>query len=479
MTCDIVSCADCMNYGLHKGHVHELVTAVADGHRSQLQEHVRAAEAADVEAAEAARAAEQVIHQIGAEPSPVTSGTRTSAKQKITEAFRSFREALDAREQELMTKVESVADEKLAAARKQLNELGMHRSTLHVAREVAEQTLAMAPWEFSARYKRCIEILQTAARAEIPDAVDAVIPVSLATDEVLSTIASFGSVGGPEAPLEAHCELQGSTAVVTWQHPASSALPVLAYVVQRAVGEAGRYAPTGRTNEARLEQRVDDLAGQSLRYRVRAEDEGGNVGAWVQSPAVQLPETFWIELRFQSPFDENGVLHHIGTAGGQREYQNPHNTGDVVASMSSFGHSSCSPAHFVQHTHAEPVYNFTSNQVSSWMSVDLLNRRLVPSHYALRSDKYNCHRLHNWELQASNDGQDWTTLCVHVDDQSLSYQPMSVAAWPIDAGTIPGRSFRHFRILQTGKNSDGYDLLTCAGIELNGLLLDGQVHVLG
>ena len=318
MTCDVVSCTDCMNFGLHKGHVHELVTAVADGHRSQLQEHMIAAEAADVKAAGAARAAEQVIHQIGGEPSPVTSGgTRASAKQKITQAFHSFREALDAREQELMTKVDSVADEKLTAARKQLNELGMHRSTLHVAREVAKQTLAMAPWEFSARYKRCIEILQTAAQAEVLDAVDASIPVSLATDEVLSTIASSGSVGGPGAPLEAHCELQGSTAVVTWQPPASSALPVVAYVVHRAVGEAGRYAPTGRTNGARLEQCVDDLAGQSLRYLVQAEDEGGNVGAWVQSPAVQLPETFGIELRFQSPFDENGVLHHIGTAGGR------------------------------------------------------------------------------------------------------------------------------------------------------------------
>ena len=300
---------------------------------------------------------------------------------------------------------------------------------------------------------------------------DASIPVSLATDEVLSTIASFGSVGGLAAPLEAHCELQGSTAVVTWQPPASSALPVVAYVVQRAVGEAGRYAPTGRTNGARLEQRVDDVAGQSLHYRVRAEDEGGNVSAWVQSPAVQLPETFWIELRFQSPFDENGVLHHIGTAGGQREYQNPHSTGDVVASMSST-FSGC-PAHFVQHTHAEPVYNFTANGPSSWMAVDLLNRRLVPSHYALRSDRQNHYKLRNWELQACNDGQAWTTLCVHVDDWSLSEQPMSVAAWSIDGGTIPGRSFRHFRILQTGKNSSGDNYLMCAGIELFGLLLDG------
>ena len=193
-----------------------------------------------------------------------------------------------------------------------------------------------------------------------------------------------------------------------------------------------------------------------------AEDEVGNVGACVQSPAVQLPETFGIELRFQSPFDENGVLHHFGTAGGERAYQNPHNTGDVVASMSSFGHSSCSPAHFVQHTHAKPVNNFTSNQPSSWMAVDLVNRRLVPSHYALRSDRNNHHMLRNWQLQASNDGQDWTTLCVHADDPSLSDQPMSVAAWPIDGGTILGRSFRHFRILQTGKNSGGHHNFMCA-----------------
>ena len=342
-----------------------------------------------------------------------------------------------------MTKVDNKADEKLTAARKQLNELGMHRSTLHVAREVAEQTLAMAPWEVSARYKRCMEILQTAARAEVPDAVDASIPVSLATDEVLSTIASFGSVGGPGAPLEAHCELQGSTAVVTWQPPASSALPVVAYVVQRAVGEAGRYAPTGRTNGARLEQYVDDVAGQSLRYRVRAEDEGGNVGAFVQSPAVQLPETFGIELRFQSPFDQNGLLHHIGTAGGQREYQNPHNTGDVVASMSSIGHSCCNHAHFVQHTHAEPLYNYTSDQPSSWMAVDLVNRRLVPSHYALRSDRHNnCLKLRNWELQACNDGQAWTTLRVHVDDRSLSDQPMSVARYQASHFATSGSSRR-------------------------------------
>jgi hypothetical protein len=154
-----------------------------------------------------------------------------------------------------------------------------------------------------------------------------------------------------------------STAVVTWQPPESSALPVVAFVVHRAVGVEGRYAPAGRTVEGRFEQRVDDQAGQSVRYRVQAEDEGGNLGAWAPSPAVQLPETFGIELSFQSPFDQNGVLYHIGTAGGQREYRNPHSAGDVVARTSS--HQNGSPACFVQHTHATPVAYCTGSYPDS------------------------------------------------------------------------------------------------------------------
>ena len=62
LTCDVVSCTDCMNFGLHKGHVHELVTAVADGHRSQLQEHVRAAEAAEVARAHRCVCSPIVLH---------------------------------------------------------------------------------------------------------------------------------------------------------------------------------------------------------------------------------------------------------------------------------------------------------------------------------------------------------------------------------------------------------------------------------
>ena len=125
----------------------------------------------------------------------------------------------------------------------------------------------------------------------------------------------------------------------------------------------------------------------------------------------------------------------------------------------------------MEHTHDSPVGNYTSDLPSSWMAVDLLNRRLVPSHYALRSDS-NCEKLRNWRLEASSDGRAWTTLRDHVDDGSLSKQPMSMAAWPIVVSPNLRRSFRQFRIFQTGKNSSGTQVLACTGIELYGLLLD-------
>ncbi len=134
--------------------------------------------------------------------------------------------------------------------------------------------------------------------------------------------------------------------------------------------------------------------------------------------------------------------------------------------MSSItGGYGCDPAHFVEHA------NFTKNTSGSWMAVDLKGARLVPDHYELRSDKESDYKPRHWELQASDDGRRWATLRSHRGDEGLSDEPMSVAHWPLDAAVVAGRAFRHFRIVQTGKSSGGYDHLCCAGIELYGLLL--------
>ena len=57
------------------------------------------------------------------------------------------------------------------------------------------------------------------------------------------------------------------------------------------------------------------------------------------------------------------------------------------------------------------------------------------------------------------------------NDAALANQAFSTASWPIQApAAAAGTPYRHFRIFKYGKDSDGYDYLFCAGIELYGLL---------
>ena len=170
-----------------------------------------------------------------------------------------------------------------------------------------------------------------------------------------------------------------------------------------------------------------------------------------------------------------GVLHWFGTQGGTRAYANPHGgASGVEASMSSVW--SGEPKHFVQHDHGGGVGNYTDNKPNSWMAVYIGPAHLLePDHYALRADYHDdgVYKLRHWVLEASVDGAAWEVLREHRDDRSCD-KKMGVAAWALDAGVVRGRAFRHFRIRQTGKNSEadtgGGDYLCCSGIELYGRL---------
>lgn len=100
------------------------------------------------------------------------------------------------------------------------------------------------------------------------------------------------------------------------------------------------------------------------------------------------------------------------------------------------------------------------------MAVDLGEGRvLAPSHYCLRSHCHTNHKLRTWELQGSDDGENWTVLRRHDNDRALGNEANSTASWPLDTA---GQEFRHFRIQQKNENSTGQHFLTCGGIELYG-----------
>jgi hypothetical protein len=216
-------------------------------------------------------------------------------------------------------------------------------------------------------------------------------------------------------------------------------------------------------------------AGSFPLFRVAALNRAGR-GPWSKELDAKKAPLFRFERAEGDAFDERGVLFHLGTKGGTQPYANPHG-GDsgVVASMSSVnGNYGCDPKRLTEHRHGSAVNNFTEDKPGSWVAVDLgASHRLVLDHYALRHDALSSHQLRSWTLEASNDAHTWQPLREHKNDASLAGS-MAVAAWALDGAAVGGRSFRHFRVRQTGKNANGDDYLDCAGIELYGRLATSE-----
>eukprot|EP00961_Rhodomonas_salina_P291686 3932220-Rhodomonas_salina.1 len=122
----------------------------------------------------------------------------------------------------------------------------------------------------------------------------------------------------------------------------------------------------------------------------------------------------------QSAFDGNGAIHYIGTARGTRAFQNPHDTGDVVASMSSFeSYVGSAPRNLVSGCDC-PQQNMTQNIMTqgisgSWVAVGLKSFKLAPNAYCLRNGTGHFHHApRSWRLEGSEDGTEWTTLRVRI-----------------------------------------------------------------
>jgi E3 ubiquitin-protein ligase HECTD1 len=172
-------------------------------------------------------------------------------------------------------------------------------------------------------------------------------------------------------------------------------------------------------------------------------------------------------LQYQSDFDTNGMLYWLGTKGGTQPYVNPVDSNAVTDTASS--QQDFAAGRFVQHQ-SDGQNNYTADKPNSWMAVALGGgAQAKVTRYCLRhgcSGSY--YVLRHWDLEASTDGRAWTTLRSHRNDESLAEAGYSTAGWAVEGGK---GAFSHFRIRQTGKNSNGGDTLACAGIELYGELL--------
>jgi hypothetical protein len=177
-------------------------------------------------------------------------------------------------------------------------------------------------------------------------------------------------------------------------------------------------------------------------------------------PSGQLPESRFHANAF--PFDSShpfaGIIWQLSRECGG----NVHTNGIVSITSSSDGYNAC---------HQVVDYDWTgywlsNNEANSRIQFDFKNRRILPSHYTLKSDNEGGHHLLKWSLDGSNDGTSWTNLDRReTNDLNGNRLVKSYACQSIESSSP---SFRFIRLTQTGLNSSGCHYLMLTNLEFFG-----------
>eukprot|EP00095_Tigriopus_kingsejongensis_P011031 maker-scaffold109_size355148-snap-gene-1.26 protein:Tk11031 transcript:maker-scaffold109_size355148-snap-gene-1.26-mRNA-1 annotation:"e3 ubiquitin-protein ligase hectd1" len=179
-----------------------------------------------------------------------------------------------------------------------------------------------------------------------------------------------------------------------------------------------------------------------------------------------------VSFKHQTDFDENGIMHWIGTNGrSAAEWVNPAQYGLVVVTSSEGRNLPYGRLEDILSRETSALNCHTNDDRRAWFAIDL-GMWVLPSAYSLRHARgYGRSAIRSWQFQASKDGVNWTTLVDHVDDSSLN-DPGSTATWRVPLDPTEKQGWRHIRIQQNGKNSSGQTHY----LSLSGLEIYGSIH---
>merc|ERR1712087_443641 len=103
----------------------------------------------------------------------------------------------------------------------------------------------------------------------------------------------------------------------------------------------------------------------------------------------------------------------------------------------------------------------------AWASIEFVDRLTVrPTKYTLSHCTVSGYYLRSWVFEGSNDGEHWTMIREHSNDESLNAKGQS-HSW--DTPNADGY-FNRFRVRMTGEDSSGYWVLCAHALEIYGFL---------
>ncbi|KAJ3451146.1 hypothetical protein M0813_27968 [Anaeramoeba flamelloides] len=171
---------------------------------------------------------------------------------------------------------------------------------------------------------------------------------------------------------------------------------------------------------------------------------------------------------YEEDFDKNGIIYSIGTQKNKKTFKNPSKKQKTKFTIHA---SSIERGDPLDVTGRKELEFWTKDVPASWVLFDFgPNRLILPNNYTImHGGNYKADLLRNWDLQGSNDTQNWTVLRQHRNDTSLNGN-FGTASWSIDLQLE--RGFRYLRLLQSGYNSSHHNFLLLSGIEFYGELYE-------
>ncbi|XP_042448788.1 BTB/POZ domain-containing protein At2g30600-like [Zingiber officinale] len=160
------------------------------------------------------------------------------------------------------------------------------------------------------------------------------------------------------------------------------------------------------------------------------------------------------ELQYICDGDRNGVIYFTGTSYGKHPWVNPVLAKKVTVTASSPASRYTDPKALVSRAYQATSFagpRFEGGQSSSWWMVDIgENHQLMCNYYSVRQDGSSTY-MRSWAFQGSMDGENWTNLRIHDDDQTIC-RSGQFASWPI-TGSMALLPFRFFRVILRGPSS--------------------------
>lgn len=197
-----------------------------------------------------------------------------------------------------------------------------------------------------------------------------------------------------------------------------------------------------------------------------------------------------VEFKYESEFDENGLIYWIGTNGKTRssaDWINPHSHNNLVRMSCSESTRQFQSGRLDDVIGRQAISCHTSgDEKRIWIAMDL-GMCLIPTHYTLRYSKPMINVNHsrtaprNWAILGSRTGgstlADWDILYIHSNDDKLREHGAAYTWHLAELSSLVkteleknGPGWRYFRLQQTGRNQSGSSsyVMSVSGLEFYG-----------